>query len=226
MKTERFEMRLDQHNLQRIDTWRAEQPNQPSRAEAMRRLVDAGLAVLGSDDVRITHGEKLILMMLRDFYKHHEVEGEIEPDFVSEVLGGGHYWGLEWEYSGLFHGHVDNENVVTEVADVLEMWSQIEFGYSKLSDKDKKEVGIKADLFGQHVMFPGFDGNDEPEHFHIALFLINHLDRFQEFKKHDLNSHCPSIGNYRRMWQIYKPMVRALIGRHLSCSEIIDLLNA
>ncbi len=227
MKAERFEMRLDVHTLQRIDAWRFEQPNQPSRAEAVRRLVDAGLTAFGRDDVRITDGEKLVLMMLRDLYKHHKVEGEIDPDFVSEALGGGHYWGFEWEYSGLFHSHVDQEHVVREVCDVLEMWSRIEFSYSKLSDKDKKEVGIKAGPSGQPVKFPGFDGNEEPEHHSVAWFLINHLDRFQEFKKHDLNSHDPSIGDYRRMWQIYEPMKRTFTGgRRLSCSEIIDLLNA
>ncbi len=225
MKTERFEMRLDVHSLQRIDAWRSKQQNQPSRAEAMRRLVDAGLASLGSDDVRITHGEKLILMMLRDLYKHYEVDGEIEPDFVSTVLGGGHYWGLEWEYSGLFHDHVDKKHVVYEVCDVLEMWSRIEFGYSKLPDKGKKEIEIRGGPLGQHVKFPGFDGNNEGEHYSIARFLINDLDRFQGFKDHDLNSHCPLLRNYRRMWQIYEPMRESLIGRHLSSSEIVELLS-
>lgn len=226
MTTERFEMRWDVQTLQRIDAWRSEKPGQPSRAEAMRRLADAGLAALGSDDVHFTHGEKLILMMLRDLYKRLGVDGEIDPDFVSEVLGGGHYWVFEWEYSDLFHGHVDKKHVVYEVCNVLEMWSQIEFGYSKLSDKGKKEIEKKAGSLGQYVKFLGFDGNTETEHFSIAQFLIKHLDRFQEFKQHDLNPHYPLLPIYRRMWQIYDPMREALIGRHLSSSEIIDLLSA
>lgn len=43
-RTQRFEMRLDQRDLDRLDAWRAKQPDLPSRAEAVRRLVDVGLA--------------------------------------------------------------------------------------------------------------------------------------------------------------------------------------
>ena len=226
MKTERFEMRLDINTLQRIDAWRAEQPNRPSRAEAMRRLADAGLAVLGEDCIRISHGEKLILVMLRDIYERLNVKGDIAPDFVSEALGGGHHWALGWKYRELFHGTVDNEYAVEEVVDALEMWSQIELSYSKLSDKDKKEVGEKAKSRGQHVKFPGFDVNTEIEHYSICEFLIEHLGRFQEFKQHGLNSHFPCMEKYKSMLQIYESMRKTLIGRHLSSSEIIDLLNA
>jgi len=42
-KPERFELRLDKVTLDRIDTWRSEQPDMPSRAEAVRRLVSRSL---------------------------------------------------------------------------------------------------------------------------------------------------------------------------------------
>jgi len=42
-KTERFEMRLDEATIKRIDDWRRAQPDLPSRAEAIRRLVDQAL---------------------------------------------------------------------------------------------------------------------------------------------------------------------------------------
>jgi uncharacterized protein len=45
MKTERFEMRLDVESVERIDEWRRKEPDLPSRAEAIRRLVDLGLQV-------------------------------------------------------------------------------------------------------------------------------------------------------------------------------------
>ena len=35
MKTERFEMRMDRETLENVDTWRADQPDLPSRAEAV-----------------------------------------------------------------------------------------------------------------------------------------------------------------------------------------------
>lgn len=39
----RFEMRANQKWIEAVDAWRAQQPGIPSRAEAIRRLVDMGL---------------------------------------------------------------------------------------------------------------------------------------------------------------------------------------
>jgi hypothetical protein len=43
IKSERFEMRLDPAAVERIDAWRREQPDLPSRTEAIRRLIELGL---------------------------------------------------------------------------------------------------------------------------------------------------------------------------------------
>ncbi|MGA1851301.1 hypothetical protein VH570_10765 [Sphingobium sp. HT1-2] len=42
-KTQPFQMRASPEWLQKIDDWRRQQPDIPSRAEAIRRLVDVGL---------------------------------------------------------------------------------------------------------------------------------------------------------------------------------------
>jgi hypothetical protein len=42
-KTERFEMRVPASFLKMVDDWRRKQPDLPSRAEAIRRLVELGL---------------------------------------------------------------------------------------------------------------------------------------------------------------------------------------
>ena len=42
-KGERFELRLNQETLERIDNWRSQQRDLPSRSEAVRKLVTAGL---------------------------------------------------------------------------------------------------------------------------------------------------------------------------------------
>jgi hypothetical protein len=44
-KKERFEMRVPASFLKTIDDWRRKQPELPSRAEAIRRLVELGLKV-------------------------------------------------------------------------------------------------------------------------------------------------------------------------------------
>jgi hypothetical protein len=43
-KTERFEMRVASTFLQAVDNWRRKQEDLPSRAEAIRRLVELGLS--------------------------------------------------------------------------------------------------------------------------------------------------------------------------------------
>lgn len=225
-KTERFEMRLDQATLETVDAWRSQQGDFPSRAEAMRRLIEIGLATSSSSpEITISDGEKLIIGMLSDVHKHLKVKGENDPDFVMEAIYGGHYWGLGWKYSGLFHGHKDSKQVVSEVVDVLDMWSFIESAYDKLPQKDKVRVEKGAEPFGKHVRFSGFDGNNETEYMGVARFLINDLERFSSFKGRDLNSHLPSIETYRRMLQVFEPMRRNLVGRELGATEIIELLN-
>lgn len=42
-KTASFQMRVSPDWLETIDDWRRQQPDIPSRAEAIRRLVDKGL---------------------------------------------------------------------------------------------------------------------------------------------------------------------------------------
>src|SRR5688500_4704769 len=99
VKSERFEMRLDEDVLERVDRWRGEQDDVPSRAEAMRRLIELGMAESsGPKPIRLTDGEKLLAMMMADLYRHLDVDTEtgIDPEFVSEVITGGHYWALDW----------------------------------------------------------------------------------------------------------------------------------
>ena len=218
----RFEMRLDEETLERIERWRAEQSDIPSRAEAVRRLLDIGLSKAG---VNISDGEKLILSMLRDLYKHHKVTGDTDPKFVQSVLWGGHYWALEWQYPLLFHGHADSMSVVKETLDVLEMWYFIESGHSKLSEEQKERVKLEAEPFGNSVKFRGFDGNTEGNHGRVAKFLIKDLGRFEAFKGRNLNSHVPSMQAYRRMLVAFEPMLHTIAGRELSATEIIELLK-
>ncbi len=225
-KTERFEMRLDQATLGNLDAWRSQQGDLPSRAEAVRRLIEIGQAPSQDKGMSISDGEKLILHMLCEVYKHLKIKGELDPDFITRALHGGHYWGLEWQYTGIFHGHQDSRHVVSEVVDVLDMWSFIESGYAKLSPEEQSRVETEGDPFGKYVRFSGFDGNNETEHLGVAHFLIDDLERFTSFKGRDLNSHIPSLDIYKRMFRVFEPMRRNTMGRELSATEIIDLLNA
>ena len=73
VKGERFEMRIDPDTLSRLDTWRAAQADIPSRAEAIRRLIELGLSLNSSESVQFSDGEKLLLLMMRDLFRHVEL---------------------------------------------------------------------------------------------------------------------------------------------------------
>lgn len=223
-KTERFEMRLDQAILDNVDAWRARQADVPSRAEAVRRLIEDGLATTSGRPVRLSDGEKLTIFMLLDLYKHLKVKGDMEPEFLEAAIGRGHNWALSWKYPGIFHGQEIKERVVHEVGEVLDMWELIETAYRKLSKKDKDRVAKEAEPFGKNVKFPGFCGNYESEYLSVAGFLVNHLERFETFKGRDLNSHAPLLGNYRRMLTVFEPVRRNFMGGGLSTSTVIELL--
>ncbi len=226
LKTERFEMRLDPGTLKKVDNWRSEQPDLPSRAEAVRRLMETGLSETESRPLKLSDGEKLIVSMLCEIYKHHEIDGEIDPSFVKEALLGGHYWALRWQHPFLFDMEADNIETVHEVIDVLNMWRVLEQSYARLSKKDKDRVRKETEPFDD-VVFQGFDGNEETEYLSIAKFLIDKMDRFADFKGRDLNSHMPSIEWHRRMARAFKqirPYLRG--GNLLSAEHLIKILNA
>lgn len=224
-KTERFEMRLDEETIQRIDQWAGAQPDSPSRAEAMRRLIERGMDGHEKGSIHLTDGEKLIAFMLRDVYKHLGIkEGEINPDFIVDVVVGGHYWAPRWDMGGLFHSYADAPEDVRFVTDVLDMWDFIEVAFEKMSKGDKSAVKLGGKPF--EPKFNGFDGNNEGELLGIARFLIEKMGRFQRFKKRGLNSHMPVREMYRRMLIEFNPIRSTLIHKGLSSKQLVDVLQA
>ena len=225
-KSERFEMRVDEDLIERVDEWRGKQVDLPSRAEAMRRLVELGLGP-SSRAVHFSDGEKMLMLMMRDVYKGLKLKGaETDFDFVAQVIYGGHYWAPTWTMSGLFHGYADKPEDVSFTVNVLDMWSFMESAYAKLSKKEKERMSADASHRGQTVSFPGFDGNNETEHLGIARFLIEEMNRFSGFKGRDLNSHAPTLVRYRRMLAIFLPMRATLDGTSLSLDQLIKVLKA
>jgi uncharacterized protein YfbU (UPF0304 family) len=225
-KSERFELRLEEDVLDRVDNWREAQDDDTlSRAEAIRRLVEAGLRVKSRDSVEFSDGEKMIVLMLCDLMKQLKTKGDTNPDFLQSVIFGGHYWGLKWDLTGIFHGHVDKPEVVRSVANILDMWAFIEYGYEKLSKKEKERIEKEAP-FGKYVSFSGFDGNYEAEYMNVANFLIKDMGRFSKFKDRDLNSHAPTVAAYLRMYRLFEPMrVNLGGGNELGADQIIKLLQ-
>ena len=176
--------------------------------------------------MELSDGEKLILVMLSDLYKKLKIDGEIDPDFVSEAITRGHLWGLKWQYPGVFGSSEPSEDTLRETVDILDMWSFLERGYKALSAAEKKRVEKDTAPLGTDVKFRGFDGNaQESVYIGIARFLIDKLDRFQEFKGRELNSHMPMLDAYRRMFPVFEPMRLSLGTKELDADQIISILK-
>lgn len=226
-KPERLELRIDQEQLARIDAWAGEESDNPARAEAVRRLIDLGLAAGSRRAVHFSDGEKMLMLMMGDLYKHLKLkDAESDPSFLAKVIYGGHYWAPKWEMQGVFHDHVDNPEDVTHVVDVLDMWSFIEEAYEKFSDKQREQIAEEVGPLGQHVTFHGFDGNNESSQLSIARFLIKEMNRFSRFKDRDLNSGHPTFARYHHMVKIFEPIRATLIGHGLNLQQVITLLKA
>lgn len=235
LKTERFEMRLDENILNRIDQWRSQQGDVPARAEAMRRLVETGLARSLPEAITFRPADKLIIAMLADLSKHLKVRDGINADLVMDALYGGHYWALNWQATGmpthLFHNHEDKAADVSFVVDVLDMWDFIETGFRKLPKKDKERIATEVDgVVGKHVEFFGFDEhsqNGESGLLHIARFMIEKLGSFKStFGGRNLNSHMPMADQHRRMLRVFEPIRESLVGTTLSTDQLIKILKA
>jgi uncharacterized protein len=224
-KTERFEMRLDPATFDRIDAWRERQGDNPSRAEAIRRLIDAGLSPASGDEIRLRDGEKLTIWLLTELLKQQKgYTDQNMVDLVQEAIAGGHYWALRWNLPGILHNHSDSRISVAETVNILDMWSFIEEAYEKLSDE---ELATLESELGKHytAKFIGFCGNTESEHIGITRFLIEKMDRFTRFKGREFNSHVPILDRYKRMLATFATMRSQLIGRGLSVADLLALLR-
>ncbi len=224
-KTERFEMRLDQSILDRVDAWRSRQADLPSRAEAIRRLIEDGLEEPDPKAFRPTNPEKLMMWMLSEIMKGQKNHEKDTVELIQGAIFGGHFWALDWELTGIMHNHVDSKKAVSLVVDTLDMWSFIESAYKGFSAADKNRIATEVGPLGKDPKFHGFDGNYESEYMGIARFLVTNMGRFESFKGRDFNSHVPVTDRYRVMAAAFEPMRVGLSGRGLSVGEVINLLK-
>jgi uncharacterized protein YfbU (UPF0304 family) len=225
-KTERFEMRLDPALLERVDAWRSRQGDFPSRAEAIRRLIEVGVAEPAPRSFQPTNAEKLMIWLLTEILKGQKgYDGQDRINLIQEAIYGGHFWALDWELTGVMHDHADSRKSVSLVRDTLDMWSFIERAYKGFSVADRKRIETAVGPLGENPKFSGFDGNNETEYMGITRFFVEKMGRFGYFKGRDFNSHFPVVERYRQMTAKFEPMQTSLAGRELSVSEVIELLK-
>jgi uncharacterized protein YfbU (UPF0304 family) len=176
--------------------------------------------------MKLTDGERLILVMLSSICKKLDIRDEIDPEFLIKALTSDKTWAIKWKYWALFESpEEDRPPFVKEVLDILGMWDSIESAYEVLTPTEKVNLKEKAKLSGNPT-FKGFDGNNETEHLSTARCFIDDLDLFVEFKGRDLNSHFPVLDSYRRMLLVFERLDGETLNRAPNASELLDILNA
>lgn len=177
--------------------------------------------------MKLTNSEKLILVMLADIQNKLGKEHELDGEFIKRAIFSDNTWALEWEYTGIFSGEPEEAPPeVNDVCNILDMWFFIESAYDEMDPDDKARIAEEVGPLGKNVRFLGFDGNYETKHLSVASFLINDMDRFQHFSGRDLNSHCPVVDGYLRMFEIFKTIRPQLAEAGLTADQITRLLNA
>jgi hypothetical protein len=175
--------------------------------------------------MKLTNAEKLTLTMLADLHEKMGID-EVDTKLLKRAIYSNNTWALSWEMPGIVGDSPEpTPPEVSLVVDVLDMWSFIEEAYERFDPAQKTELEAKADPFGKHVEFSGFDGNNESELMSIANFLVNDMKRFSRFAGRDLNSHCQVVDGYRRMLEKFLVIRPNLSGRGLSVAELAEVLN-
>jgi uncharacterized protein YfbU (UPF0304 family) len=176
--------------------------------------------------MKLSKGEKLVLMMLADLLNPGGQSSGINPELVRTAVANNDTWMLDMEYSNLLGESEPRPANVTETINILDMWRFIESGYAKLSKEDKATFKEHAEPFGDDVRFSGFDGNHD-DHYGIAHSLIHDMQRFSSFKDHALNSHSQgTLPCYQRMYSVFENIRPNLGDRDLTVAEMVQIFNA
>lgn len=173
--------------------------------------------------MKLSDGEKLILTMLCDIYKKLNIDGEVDPEFISNAIFSGDLWAVKRNYPGIFDGKEPPVDVIQETENFLYMWSIIESSYSKLPEPEKEKV--KTENFDMEPEFPGFDGNHEADHMGVARLLTEQLGNFASLgMRATKNSGMPRLPGYRRMHEVFRAFHGKTNG-FLPADALIEILR-
>lgn len=148
--------------------------------------------------MELTDGEKLIAVMLSDLMEAQGINREVDPAFVKRAIFNGDLWALKWQYHGLFHSEDTPEEVASEVAAIMGMCGFLEYSLSQLDSSERSKVSHTGEK-----VFRGFDGNNETDHYGVSETFVRDMNRFDEFRGREMNSHMPMLDKYRRMLSVY-----------------------
>lgn len=176
--------------------------------------------------MKLSDGEKLILLMLAEIYRKLEINGEFDPEFIESAILADQSWGIGWKHVGIPFADKNTPAVVSEVLDILDMWTCIEAAVSQLSGQELNSLEQTARSRGLSLKFKGFDGNNEGEYLAATRFLIEDLDRYTSIKDRNLNSHFQFLDQYSRMLSVFSGFKSSLISGGLTFDQLVSIFEA
>ncbi len=174
--------------------------------------------------MKLTEGERLILLMLCEIHEHLKISEKTDAKLIREALMTGNFWGLDRYYQPA--PEVDPK-VADQTLEILSMWERLEESFAHLSPSDKKWFEEHASAFQKDVEFPGFSGNFDSEQLTASRFYIDVLDNFEHFKSRQLSrSPISTVDAYRRMLLIYQKILATVMNQDFTAEQIAKVVAA
>lgn len=171
----------------------------------------------------ISPSEKLILSMLAALLEKLDIEPQTAR-FVKAAIATDNTWALSWEFPEFFGEHVEPfPAVVADVTNYLHMWTCIEKSLKILSNEER--IDVERAAMGR-TNFPGFDGDQECDHFNAAHFLIHHMRRFPNFRDIELDANYPTLQRTELMHRNFEALQSQCNVRSLVKAELISIFQA
>ncbi len=158
------------------------------------------------NEFSLSHGEKLILLMLCDIYEKLNITNSFNPEIIEEAIRTGNIWAINRKYRVSAEADIPESDVIF-VCNVLDMYTSLNYSYNLLSVEEKKKLSSELGIHGEkeNFNFPGFDGNHEFEYGSIAC-MLHKIGRYKS-QNVTVNSHTPKVGMYKRMLHVFTPLL-------------------
>lgn len=149
--------------------------------------------------MELSKKERLILFNQYEILKHLNPDEKKYYEINQDILQGG----FVYDYNELY-SFLDGETPVSVsefVYEVLQMYRCIRDSYYNYNEQDKMEFEKL------NPKFQGFDGNEEPDYYSYACFLLEKLGKYEESYENGKispNSHCNMVKEYEEMISRWK----------------------
>jgi uncharacterized protein YfbU (UPF0304 family) len=173
--------------------------------------------------MKFTDEQRLIVYMLSGVQQALKVQNELDPEFIQRVTARGDEWAILEKYPWLDQDGGDAPEFVVETRAILQAFRVV---YRSLENLSEADLGRVQSGTGRHVLvFDGFDGNNEADHYGAADLITKDAGRWPEFASLAVNSHHPTLHRYRVILDAVSEYQSANPGGLLSADQLIGVVD-